>query len=102
MHVLKNHQDRSKACQRFHLRSQRFQRSLSPLLRGQFEGRITPIVRQRQHLGKQRSVVGGRRALGQQGIEFVQSRLRCIVVRETGGALHLTDDRVQDAVSVLR
>ena len=32
--------------------SERFQRSLPTLLRGQFERRITSIIRQRQHFGK--------------------------------------------------
>jgi hypothetical protein len=45
MRVLENHQDRIGTRQRFNLRSQGFQRLLSPSLGGQFEIWVASIVR---------------------------------------------------------
>ena len=42
-----------------------------------------------------------RRSLRQYGIELIQLRLRGVVMREAGGALHLADDRVKRAIGVL-
>ena len=42
------------------------------------------------------------RGLRQQRIELVEFRLRGVVVRKSGGALHLADDRIQCAVGMLR
>ena len=80
MHVLEDHQHGIGARQRLQLRRERFQRFLSPLLRGQFERRITSVVRQRQHFGKERRILAWRKALRQQGIELVELRLRSVVV----------------------
>ena len=102
MHILEDHQHRIGSRQRLQLRSERFQRFLPPLLRGQFERRIASIVRQRQHFGKQRRVLAWRKALRQQGIELVELRLRGVVVRKSSGTLHLADDRIKRAVGVLR
>ncbi len=38
----------------------------------------------------------------QQRIELVELRLRGVVVRQSGGTLHLADDRIERAVGVLR
>jgi hypothetical protein len=35
-------------------------------------------------------------------MELVELRLRRVVVRESGGAFHLADDRIEGAVGVLR
>ena len=102
MHVLENHQHRIGTRQRLYLRSQRFQRFLPPLLRGQFERWIASIIRQRQHFSEQCCVLTWRKALRQQRIEFVELCLRGVVVREPSGALHLADDRIKRAVGVLR
>ena len=61
-----------------------------------------PIVRQRQHLGKERGVLFGGRGLRQHRIELVELCLRRIVVRQPGGTLHLADDRIKRAVGMLR
>ena len=53
MRILEDHQHRILPRQRLDLRSERFQRSLPALLRGQFERGIASVVRQRQHLGKE-------------------------------------------------
>ena len=53
MRILEDHQHRIVTRQGLDLRNERFERFLPPLLRCQFERRITSIVRQRQHLGKQ-------------------------------------------------
>jgi putative DNA primase/helicase len=57
---------------------------------------MASVVRQRQHLGKQRGVLDGGRSLRQQGNEFVEPHLRGVVVRQSGGALHLTDERKRE------
>ena len=57
MHILENHQHRLLACQRRELWRQSFQRLCLTLLRGQFERRIASVVRQRQHLRKQRRIL---------------------------------------------
>ena len=49
---------------------------LPALLRRQFERRITSVVRQRQHLGKQCRVLRRGRGLREQRIELVELRLR--------------------------
>ena len=87
---------------RLDLRGERFQRFLSPLLRGQFERWITSVVRQREHFSKQRCVLRRRKALRQQCIELVELCLRGVVVREPSSPLHLADDRIEGAVGVLR
>ena len=59
MRILEDHQHRILPRQRFHLGSERFQRSLSPLLWGQIERGIASVVRQRQHFGKERGILDG-------------------------------------------
>ena len=102
MRVLEDHQHRALARQRFHLRNERLQRSLPTLGRGQIERGIASIIRQRQHLGKQRHVLDRGRSPRQQRIELVELRLRRIIARQSGGPFHLADDRVKRAVGVLR
>ena len=102
MRVLEDHQHRTLARQRLHLRNERLQRSLPALRRGQIERGIAAIVRQRQHFGEQRGVLDRGRGLREHRIELVELRLRRIVVRQSGGAFHLADDRIERAVGVLR
>ena len=102
MRVLEDHQHRTLARQRLHLRNERFQRSLPALRRGQIERGIASIVRQRQHLGEERGVLDRGRGLREHRIELVELRLRRVVVRQSGGAFHLADDRIKRAVGVLR
>ena len=52
MRILEDHQNWILPCQRFHLRNERLQSSLSALLWGKIERRIPSIVRQRQHVGE--------------------------------------------------
>ena len=68
--------------QRFQLRAECFQRFLPALLRRQFERGIASVVRQRQHLGKERGILSGGRGLRQHRIELVELRLRRVVVRQ--------------------
>jgi hypothetical protein len=51
MSILQDHQEWILPRQRFHLREERLQSSLSALLRRKIEYRIAAIIRQRQHLG---------------------------------------------------
>ena len=57
MRILEDHQHRIVACQSRKLRHQRFERSLPALFRGQIERRMSSIIRQRQHLRKQRGIL---------------------------------------------
>ena len=102
MRILEDHQHRAGAGQGFHLQDECFQRSLPALLRGELERGIASIVRQRQHLGKERGVLRRCRGLFEQGIEFVEFRLRGVVARQSGSTFHLADDRIKRTVSVLR
>jgi len=101
MRILEDHQHRFGARQRFDLRNERFQRSLPALFRGQVERRIASINRQRQHLGKERRVLDRGRGRREQRIELVELRLWSVVVRQSGGALHLTDDWIKRALRML-
>jgi len=80
----------------------RLQRSLSALFRDQIERSISSIVRERQHLGKQPGILGRGRGLREHRIELVKLGLRFVIVRQSGGAFHLADDRIKRAVRVLR
>ena len=102
MRILEDHQHRILTRQRLHLRGERFQRFLPALLWVHVERGITPVVRQRQHLGKQCRILIRGRGLREQSIELVELRLRGIVVSKSGGPFHLTDDRIKRAVGVLR
>ena len=102
MRILEDHQHRLLACQSRELRRQRFQRSLPALFRGQLERGIASIIRERQHLGEECGILDRGRGLCEHRIELVELRLRCVVVRQSGGALHLADDRIKRAVGVLR
>jgi hypothetical protein len=64
MHILEDHQHRAMACQSGKLCRQGFQRSLSALLWSKVEYWIASIVRQREHLGKERGILRWRKALG--------------------------------------
>src|SRR5262245_19545790 len=103
MYILKDHQHWILPCQGLHLGNERFQRSLSALLRGQLVERgIASIVRQRQYLSKDCRVPDWRRSWRKQCIELTKPRLRRVVVRQAGGTLHLAYDRIKRAVRVLR
>jgi len=75
---------------------------LPALLRGELERGIASIVRQRQHLGKERGILHGCRALCEHRIELIELRFRRVVMRQSGGTFHLADDRIKRAISVLR
>ena len=102
MRIFDDHQHRLLSCQSRELCRQRFQRSLPALFRGQLKRGIASIIRERQHLGKERGILGRGRGLRQQSIELVELRLRFVVVHQAGGAFHLADDRIKRAVRVLR
>src|SRR6476660_1095989 len=68
MYILEDHQHRAMDCQPGKLCRQGFQRSLSALLWSKVEYWIASIVRQREHLGKERGVLFGCRGLGEQDI----------------------------------
>jgi hypothetical protein len=57
---------------------------------------------QRQNFSKQSRIHARSETLRQQGIKFVQLHLRCIVVRERSGTLHLAYDGEKGAIRVLR
>ncbi len=73
---------------------------MSALLRGQFELGIASVVRQRQHFGKECRVLAWRRILRQQSIEFIELRLRSVVVRQSSGTFRLADDGIERTVRV--
>ena len=102
MRILEDHQHRLQAGQFRELRRQRFQRSLPALLRGQVERGIPSIVWERQHLGEECGILRRGRGLCENRIKLVELRLRFVVVRQSGGALHLADDRIKCTVRVLR
>ena len=100
--ILENHQHGLLAAQRLQLSGQRFQRFLPPLLRGHFERRDSvrhsAVIAFRQRVPRPWR---GRKTLRQHGVEFVELCLRSVVVRKSGSALHLADDRIKRAVGVL-
>ena len=102
MGILEDHQHRSLACQFSNLCCQGFQRSLPALFRGKIDCGISSIIRQRQHLGKERGILGRGRGLREHRIELVEPSLRRVIVRKSGGTFHLTDHRIKGAVDVLR
>jgi hypothetical protein len=102
MGVLKDHQHGLLLAQRFQLHGERLQRLLPPFLGCHVDRRKASITRQRQHLGEQSRVLGRGKALRQQGIQLVQFRMRCVVVRKSCGPLHLADDWMERAVRVSR
>ena len=71
------------------------------LFRGQIERGITSIIRDRQHLRKERGILDTGRVLREQGIELVEPRFRRVVVHESSGTFHLADDGIKRAVGVL-
>ena len=66
MRVLQDHQHRLLASQSRELPRQRFQRFLPALFRDQLERGIAPVVRQRQHVGQERRILGRGRSLREQ------------------------------------
>src|SRR6202008_5092797 len=54
--------------------------------------------REGEHFSKERGVLNGQR---QHRIEFVEFCLRTVVAREASSTLHLTNDRIESAISVL-
>src|SRR5436305_11281337 len=101
MYVLEDHQHWTLACQSQQLASQGFERSLPALLWRQIERRITPIIREGQHLGKERHVLFGGRGLRKQSIELIELGRRDVVTLQSRSALHLADDWIQSAVGAL-
>jgi hypothetical protein len=83
------------------LRRKCFKRSSSALLWIQFERGIASVGRQRQHVCKERHILGRRETLRQQGIEFAELCLSGVAMREPSGALHLAGDGIKRAVRVL-
>ena len=102
MRIFENHQHGIDPRQRLDLRTKRFQRFLTTELRLDFNRRVASIVGQRQHFGKQRRILGRRRALRQQRVKLVRFRLLAVIVSKAGGAQHLADDRIERAVGMLR
>jgi hypothetical protein len=102
MYILKDHQHWTLACQSRQLASQGFKGSLPALLWRQIERRITPIIREGQHLGKERHVLFGGQGLRKQSIKLIELGRRGFVTLQSRSALHLTNDWVQSAVGVLR
>src|SRR5262249_60296646 len=72
MRILEDHKHRSLPRQRLDLRGERVQRFLPALMRHQFEGVISAIVRQRKHLGNECGVLDRGRSLREQSIELVE------------------------------
>src|SRR6516162_3876312 len=101
MRILEDHEHRREAGQGFYLRDECFQRSLPALLRGELDRGIASIVRQRQHLGKERGILRRCRGLLEHTIELVEFRLRAVVARQSGGTVHLADDRIKRTIGVL-
>ena len=102
MNVFDDHQYRTLLGERDDLIDEGLKRSLSPLLRQQFDCGITAVIRQRQQLGKQGGVCCWRKTPGQQGIKLVELGRCIVIVREARSSFQLTDDRVQRTVGVLR
>jgi hypothetical protein len=102
MRVLEDDQHRIFQCKSLDLRVKCFQRFLPTLLRRQFERRITSVVREREHFGKQCRVLTRRRTLCQQGIELVELQINRVVVRKSSSAFHLANDRKECAIGPLR
>ena len=102
MRIFENHQHGIDPRQRLDLRTKRFQRFLTTELRLNFNRRVASIVGQRQHFGKQRRILGRRRALRQQRVKLVRFHLRAVIVSKASGAQHLADHRIERAVGMLR
>ena len=102
MRIFENHQHGIDPRQRLDVRTKRFQRFLAAELRLDFDRRVASIVGQRQHFGKQRRILGRRRALRQQRVKLVRFRLLAVIVSKAGGAKHLADHRIERAVGMLR
>src|SRR6478735_8581446 len=102
MCVLEDHEHGLTACQSRELRCQGFQRSLSALLRHERECRIAAIVGKRQQFSKEFGIRIRGASLREHGIELVELRAYVILMREARGALQLTNDGIERAVSVLR
>ena len=102
MRIFENHQHGIDPRQRLDVRTKSFQRFLTTELRLNFNRRVASIVGQRQHFGKQRRILGRRRALRQQRVKLVRFRLRAVIVSKASGAQHLADHRIERAVGMLR
>jgi hypothetical protein len=102
LRILEDHQNWTGARQSLDLRNERLLRSLPALLRGQLDLRVASIVRQRQHVRKEGDILSRGRGERQQRVKLVEFRLRTVVARQSGGALHFADDRKKGIVGVLR
>ena len=102
MRIFENHQHGIDPHQHLEVRTKRFQRFLTTELRLNFNRRVASIVGQRQHFGKQRRILGRRRALRQQRVKLVHFRLLAVIVSKASGAQHLADHRIERTVGMLR
>jgi len=85
MRILEDHQNRMLGCQFGCLCSQRFQRSLSALLRGKVEQGIAVIVRSDSIWAKSAASSIEVEVCSSTAFELVKPRLRCVVMRQSRG-----------------
>src|SRR5215469_6620319 len=102
MRILEDHQHRTGAGQSFHLSGECLQRSLPALLRSELDRGIASVVRQRQHRGKEGSVLRRCRGLFEQPIKFIEFFSGCVLTQQSSSAFDLADERVKRTVSMLR
>ena len=102
MGVLEDHQDRRFARDRLDLVDQRLHRSLPARLRRELEDGVAAVSRQGQHVGEKRGILAGRAGHRQQSVELVELGLRVVLAREPGRPRHVSDDRIERAVCMLR
>ena len=101
MRVLDDDQDRRPARDRLDAPGQSLHRLPPPLGRGEVQLGIAAVVRQRQHLGDKRGVLGGGGGQREQRVELVELRLGVLSAREPGATDQVADDRIERAVRVL-
>src|SRR6516165_10216244 len=101
LRILKYHQPSVHSCQRLDLLSERLQRSISTLLRGQVELRVSPVVPKQQQIGEEPGILDRSRCLCQQRVELVELRSHGVIVGEPRRTFHLADTRVKCAVCML-
>ena len=100
MRVLKYHQHRPAARERFELMQQRLEQFLALALRAQIE--IRSGIWQRQQLGQQLDLIIPAGAGCEQSPQLAEFLLSPLVAREAGGAFDLGDERVKRAVMMVR
>ena len=104
LQILENHQHRVGPRERLLVEPVNASNVFCPtLLRRLFELRIATIVRQRQHLGNERGVLWRSKALGPVAHRACRDFVFGVVaMRKSCRTFHLTDDRKERAVGVLR